>query len=559
MPTILDDLSPVELFMPEKFAEYRDEQKELVDWALYGPEGQESNTRRFTLAGAPGGMGKSLAAHTIGRLSGVKYAVLTATRALEKQNVDDGFDVVNVRGRNNYDCLMRDENDPDKRWDCDNGQEENCEWADTARCLYNRKVALAKAHPHGVLTNYAYWMNARGYNNGALETPENPIQLLICDEFHTCYSALSRHLGTWVGAADLKRWAGDKAVLAIKASAGAEWGRVDEVWVDVLMTAWVEVSKRQEEIARQNQSAAQAGRVNKEYRKLDKLARSLDRVVGLAEDGNWIWRLTKMGVAFDCVWPGRYAERYLWTGIPRVVGLSATLRPKAAGYTGIKHGEYWFREWPRVFPANNAPVYWLPTGRMGRKAEREEKARSIVRLDEICDVWTGYKGIVHTVSYPLAEWFQAGSRYGRHMILSEPGDTARAMEKYKKTPPPCLLVGPTFGTGFDFPEEDVGFQVIPKLPFPDLSDPVVQARREQDRDWLDYETGQAFAQTLCRKSRRKDQVSFTFVTDDAIKGFRHYARQHMPMYVKVRDVKYEKGEDGKPDWRRVEIPGPGLR
>lgn len=542
--------------MPEKFTEYRDGQKELVDWALYGPEGYEGPPRRFSLAGAPGGMGKSLAAHTIGRLSGVKYAVLTATRALEDQNIDDGFDIANVRGRANYTCLKRDEKDMDKRWTCEEGPDVDCDWADTRRCTYGQKVTLAKSHTHGTLHNYSYWMNARGFNHGALETAENPIGLLICDEFHLAYSNLARFLGTWVGTADLKRWAGDKAVLAIKATGGAEWGRVDETWTDVLLSAWVGVAQRQAGIAEQYRSAAEAARRSKEYRKLDKLARSLDRVVGLAEDGNWIWRLTKMGVAFDCVWPGRYAERYLWTGIPKIVGLSASLRPKAGPLTGIRSEECWFREWPRVFPANNAPVYWIPTGRMGKKAGWEEKGRSITRLDEICDVWAGYKGIVHTVSYPLAEWFQGGSRYGRNMILSEPGDTERAIQKYKKAKGTALLVGPTFGTGFDFPEEDVGFQVIPKLPFPDLNDPVVKARMEQDPDWYSYETGQSFAQTLCRKSRRKDQVSFTFVTDDAVKGFRHYARQHMPLYVKVRDVKCGLGADGKLDWRQAEIPGP---
>src|ERR1017187_3804377 len=103
MITSLLDLShtnPAEDFgMPGKFTKLREIQQEVVNFALYGGGGggmddPDLGPRRFHAAGAPGGVGKSLASHMAGRLSGGKYVALTATKSLQEQEVDDGFPVV---------------------------------------------------------------------------------------------------------------------------------------------------------------------------------------------------------------------------------------------------------------------------------------------------------------------------------------------------------------------------------------------------------------------------------------------------------------------------------
>jgi Rad3-related DNA helicase len=533
--TILDGISPADLDLPPHFPDFRDIQRQMADFALYGVSGDGEDVRRFMAMGAPTGSGKSLAAHAIGKLSGVKYVILTATKALEDQQADE-FECVDVRGRSNYECSDRHPMQPAKVWSCEQGPDEDCEWADTNRCTYRAKANEAAA-ADSFVTNYQYWMHARASNRQALEKPDNPIQLLICDEFHLAMQELGRFLGVWVSNEDLHKHANAEARAAVAAGKGAEAGTVRQPWILALQQAWNNVVHRMAAIEADYQSGAIAARHSKEYRRLSKLERSLARVCQHAEDGNWLWRQTKAGIAFDCVWPKRYAERYLWSGVERVILMSATLRPKALSLLGIDPAASRFKEWPRVFPAHLAPVYWIPTGRMGRKAGEQGLEASVARMDEILDVWGHLKGLVHTPSYHLAEYYARHSRYSRSMILSQPGEQNRAATRFREGRA-CTLVSPSFSTGWDFPAEEEGsFQIIPKLPFADRSDPVVEARAESDRDHYVYEAAQQLVQASGRRNRRATDSCTTMITDDLVGNFRNYAKPFFPRWYSVRESK----------------------
>ena len=515
-----------------------------MDWLLYGREGQ--GVRAAMCAGIPAGGGKTAIAQTVGRLSGLRFAVLTGTRTLEDQVVDDGYDIVNVRGKANYECR---EFDPaytsesgiiheEKHWSCDEGPEHECKYAFTSRCTYGERVEAAKKTQHGSLHNYQYWFNARSRNAGALEGDGGPIQLLICDEAHLAWKELARFLSVWVSSEDLKQWGGDEYLQAMRETRGAEHGRVGVGWLNVLEQTCIRVGIELEKILSDYFSEADAMRRSKRYRKLSKLWGNLERAVGLIGDANWIWKLTKYGIEFNCIWPAKYAPQYLVSGVPRVILMSASLREKGVKLAGFKTGEYYFREWPRVFPEKLGMVYWLPTGRMGKNAGPEAGEAARVMADRIYDEWAPkHKGIVHTNSYARAEQWQAGSRWGRHMIVSKRGAAGEAAERYKKADPPCILVSPSFTTGWDFPDQECRWQHIPKVPFGDRSDPVTLARIESDPDYDNYETMQTFHQACFRGQRHEKDECVTICTDDAIGNFRKYARRHAPEWFRVHEVK----------------------
>jgi Rad3-related DNA helicase len=373
----------------------------------------------------------------------------------------------------------------------------------------------------------------------ALQTDDRPIGLLIADECHMGAGILASQLSAWFSNSDLHKHAAITSRDAMERAHGAEHGMVDDGWLVVLAVLNQSCVKRMGEIEEWFAGvAAQAYRQSKEYRKLSKLKSDSDRILELGGDKNWLWRMTKSGISFDCVWPGRYAERWLWTGVPRIALMSATLRPKALAMLGLSESKYWFKEFPRVFPAENNPVVWIPTGRMGVKADEAELRKTIIRSDEIYDEWApGYKGIVHTASYRRAEWLQSNSRWGRHMLLNKAGQAVDMAERFRKSKPPCILVSPSYTTGWDFPDQDCEWQHIIKLPFPDLSDPIVSARRESDQDWMDYETMQTLVQASGRGTRHYTDKCVVMITDDAVGKFRNYARRHSPTWFSISESK----------------------
>jgi len=549
----LDTCSPQDLGLPAHFTAFRDIQRQAGAFALWGPEGRDGDQamldaddreraterRRFVCESIPPGGGKSLLAHAIGKLYGQKYVCLTATRALEDQQVyKDKFQLTNIRGRANYQCADFDPLHPDKRWDCAKGEDEDCRMYGSPNCTYGGMAHLAKLDS-AVLTNYMYWMNVRSRGIGALESKQSgAVGLLICDEAHLAMGELARFLGVWVSWEDLHRYANEKSRAALRAGKGADWGRVNALWLDALGDAWTAASAALDELTDEHVSAAAARRNSSTVRRLMKVIGSLERVVSHGEDGNWIWRQTRNGVSFDCMWPGKYAERYLWSGVPNIVLMSATLRPKAVRMLGVGQGKQWFREWPRVFPAALGPVWWVPTGRMGWKETEQEKLKSVALFDRMCEYWLGlgHKGLLHTVSFERMRWYQEHSKYARYLECAEdkPGGAMKAFDKHAAATGLSVLAGPSYMAGWDFKYDLARWQLIPKIPFASKSDPVVLSRMEADSDYYDYDAMQSLVQAAGRINRDFDDWGVTVVSDDAVMPFMARARQHAPRWFSVK-------------------------
>jgi Rad3-related DNA helicase len=262
----------------------------------------------------------------------------------------------------------------------------------------------------------------------------------------------------------------------------------------------------------------------------------VERVLLHGGDNNWIWRQTRNGISFECVWPGRYADRYLWSGVDRVILLSGTLVPKALQILRIPATEYFFREWPWQFPKANSPVWWVKTGKMRHGSSEEELEKCVAAGDRIFNTWgKKYKGLVHSQSYTRAAWLQSKCAWGRHMMINERGDATGTLERFLAAEPPAVLVSPSYTTGTDLADEACRWIWIPKLPFPDRSDPLVIARMEDDDEYYQYETMQTLVQASRRATRSETDWSVVMITDDAVGNFRNYARRFAPRWFEVKE------------------------
>ncbi len=541
--TCLDDISPSDLGLPPKFQSYRPAQREGVDWSVLGDPNTSGGKRRFMCAGMPPGVGKLALAHTIGLMNGGKYAILTATKSLEDQNVRDGFadtadpsfDCVNVRGKANYDCIVLDPKDPERKHKCSDGEDRDCPWVGQPRCTYGGRVKDAK-DAGAIITNYAYWLHARGNNRGALESGSDPITTLICDEAHLAFGALSSFLSTWVSLDTFTRFTGTLGRPLLRQAVSKDWGWVDKKWHELLSFALNAANQRMADLVAQSGGKVEARR-DPEYRKVEKIALDLQRVVthGL-DEGCWIWRPTDRGVAFDCVWPYRYAERYLFQGIENVVLLSATLRPKLMQLLGIPKDQYDFREWPRQFDPRLTPVYYWPAAKMGRAGGDEATGQLVKVIDTIIEARPGVKGLIHTAAYHRAEQIQARSKFGKLMVLNKNSDDAMpAAERHRSKQGASWLVGPSYTTGWDFSDHDCRIVIVAKLPFSDRSNPLTAARKS-DKEFENYTVMQTVYQACHRGSRHFEDWSEVFILDAQWRWFRGAGAKHAPQYFTTRQI-----------------------
>jgi Rad3-related DNA helicase len=244
---------------------------------------------------------------------------------------------------------------------------------------------------------------------------------------------------------------------------------------------------------------------------------------------------------FDPVWPGLYAEKTLFVGIPKVILLSATLRPKTMGLLGVPSSEFNFHEWPRVFPKYRSPVYHLPTVRMNYRTPDADKVKWLERIDQIIESrGPGRKGIIHTVSYDRQRYILEHSRYARWMVANtqDPNSDSAAeiVEKFKSSAAPSILVSPSMGTGWDFPGKECLWQIITKIPFPDSQSKVMKARAAKDQQYLSYLAMQDLVQQCGRGMRYEGDRCESFVVDDSVKWFMQMSKGLAPGWFIVSTI-----------------------
>jgi Rad3-related DNA helicase len=73
--------------------------------------------------------------------------------------------------------------------------------------------------------------------------------------------------------------------------------------------------------------------------------------------------------------------------------------------------------------------------------------------------------------------------------------------------------------GVDLPGDLCRFQIIYKLPYPDLSDKQIRLRANADEDWYNYKTSLALIQAYGRGMRHEDDYCTTYLIDSRIRQF----------------------------------------
>ena len=524
----VEGLSPKDLGI-SNFPEYRRIQLEAIEFMV-------CNELRFTAMSIPTGGGKSLIAFSLHKYTGLRTAILTATLALQSQYFKDlGCDgLVDVRGRSNYQCVdFQDGN-------CAEGVTRGCRCVNGKGCEYERARDKAR-NAASVITSYAYWLTSNDKANGiersekeALYKGENPIELLICDEADASKEWLEGYLAVRVYESEIKRWCNPKEVRENE----QEWRQIAETASGELETE-LEAKRL---VLRARGKGANRNEID-EVLKLERTLQKFERIKGIVQD-EWVIERregTRYGRmwSFDVVWPGRYAEKYLFCNVPKIVVMSATLRPKEMGLLGIGKDKFSFKEWPRIFPANRHQIYSIPARgndgkevRVDRRTTDSDMRAWVAHIDDIIGGRLDRKGLIQTVSYDRQRYLLENSVYSKYMVgnTSDPdSDSAlEVAEEFRKRVAPCILVSPSFARGWDFPGDQVEFIVICKVPFKPNNGKVQKAREERDPQYGSYLAMQEMVQSAGRGMRSAMDRCEVFICDGHVNWFLYKNKSMAP-------------------------------
>ena len=136
-------------------------------------------------------------------------------------------------------------------------------------------------------------------------------------------------------------------------------------------------------------------------------------------------------------------------------------------------------------------------------------------IDRILEARSTIKGIVHTTSFERARYLQQYSSQRSRLLLNESRNTRDVVASFKAAKSPLVLVSPSVTTGWDFPYDQCSFQVIGKVPFPDLRGKAARVKSERNKEWAGYMAAQQMVQASGRGMRARDDQCETFIADGA--------------------------------------------
>jgi len=454
----------------------------------------------------PTGFGKSAAYVASSLLRGGRTAILTSTKGLMQQLVDD-FGVigaVEIKGRNSYPCrysggLLRCDEGP-----CIAGMQ--CDYKPT--CDYF--VALDRAKKAQlVITNYAYWLSINAYVEGGIGKFSN----LVCDEGHDT----DAHVASF---------------LTIELSRRDDWlySMLPQQPQRYSMEDWIRwIHQKNDALNLEIQglvSYAKSGstQVMKRLAKLKKIAQAFTFLAGVQPD-NMVIEVRPDVIQFAPKWVSSWCSKYLFLDVPNVVLTSASICSKTAEMLGLAKDQYRLFEAPHLFPVENRYLYHIPTTRVNFRMTEQDKQFWLRRIDQIIRDRQDRKGIIHTVSYERANFILTQSFYRGIMLSHKSQDTMRVVNEFKEAEPPKILVSPSMTTGWDFPDDQCHYQIIGKLSYPDSRSKLVQARMESDPDYAPYVAMQQLVQACGRGVRSATDWCENFIIDDNIGWFiKRYSR-----------------------------------
>jgi len=508
----------------------RKEQVQAIEAAL---EAFLKNDKKFFILEAGTGVGKSAIGLTIARILNSQLShseefgrgsyFLTTQKVLQEQYENDfgrpNGNMVSVYSSKNYQCEFHKKNDCRTSQQMLRTEEKSSRFFKkcTSDCLYKREKKLFLDSPESV-TNFPYFIMESTYSGKI--TPRN---FLVVDEAHNAESVLTKFVEISVSQYFCEKVVKSKWPEKITPVAFYKWLR--DVYNPKLQKQILYFEQQLESMGLKSKVQDLAA-IALKYDMLKSHSNKLTLFLEDYSSENWVMEIgetEKRGyvrVTYRAIDVSKYAESYLFRMGRKVLLMSATIL-NAKGYAksmGIAEDDYDSISIASPFPVENRPIIHADIGSFSAKVIDLTLPRAKDAIKAILAEHKGEKGVIHCHTYKIANYLKKALRSKR--ILTHNSDNRdEILHKHITSKEPTVLLTPSMTEGVDLKGDASRFQIIVKVPYPYLGDPIIRKRMNKNDKWYSMQTAMTIVQAYGRSVRSMDDNAITYILDSDWKRF----------------------------------------
>lgn len=539
--------------------EFRKGQREVVEQICVSfLEGDVSTV----ILDAPTGTGKSIIAMFSSRvLEELSYSgyLITSDIALQDQYEQDirkfGLGWGNIKGLDNYICDVNKQKfslGECKTRGISYEKAINLTCGATCGYLQNRKRAIESKVS---LLNYSYWLIQRNYVEDSLQRRGLPAPFLqrdfaFFDEAHRIDEIVQNHFSPRIDQYSARKLSWLRDFLITEGLTPEHIPKFKEIELNEeydylkreddkynLYTSLVKVTKTFADFRRcahpakelvtsiygDDVESEKPADWKKAFFMLDwvkdvhcKLEDYLE-ILDLSGYKSLVKRVDEKEINFQCTDERLLMDKYFQKKAGFKVFMSATIGdPRMyAQITSIKNAKVIRMD--SGFEYEKSPVYVVDRFRLNYK-QREANLPKVIQVMDavISKKHQDQKGIVHTGSYLFMNEILKKSKYSHRFIKYENTEQKRQALKKFALSKNGILIGPSILEGIDLYDDKSRFQIFFKVPYPNLSDPLIKEKLKISNSWYDWKTGINIMQGVGRSIRNKEDWAITYFLDACV-------------------------------------------
>lgn len=500
----------------------RDNQLESLDFIK---QSIESNKKGIFL-NLPVGSGKSFLAmmFTLWYRENInpdaRVDIITNSRLLQTQYTNDFPFIGNVWGQENYDCDEYNTSCADGREICKTLKTScnNCPWLKDLRKFISSPVSITNFHL------YILWSV---FGNKALS--ERNSNVLIIDEAHEFDPVYCDFITVKVSEKFIEKISDKNKKITRKLSEKIESIQTENDFYEYVkdeLLPHMNSELKSLIIQMSNENDPELNKIANKYKTLFSTYQKYDLFIKDFEKNANNWTIERQeiediiknekytSIEVKPVWASSFLKK-IWDKYDLVIFMSGTILDPYlfTNLVGMDLNDISYRTEDNKFPLKNRPIYYYPVGKMSYNEKKETMKKMIPVIKKILDENSNYKGIIHTGTYEISKLIEEKLGRDKRLLIYDTNNRIEMFESHQKSKSPTVLVGPSMISGVDLKDDLSRFQIITKMPYPNLSSSKIKKRMEAKNGWYDWATLNAIIQSYGRSIRNEKDWAKTYILD----------------------------------------------